>query len=64
MTNNNDDDFDNETPLDSAFDAVEDFDEEVDLDPHLKRALRNLTTGIDELKKAMRKRGLLPIGKH
>lgn len=59
MTNNDDD-----TPLDTALDAVEDFDEEMDLDPHLKRAFRHLTIGTEQLRKAMQKRGLLPIGKH
>ena len=53
-----------ENALDKALEAVEDFDEEVDFDPHLKRALRHLTIGIDELKSVMRKRGLLPMGKH
>ena len=61
----NDDDFnENNDALEKALDAVEEFDEEVALDPHLKRALRHLTTGLDELKHAMRKRGLLPMGKH
>lgn len=58
-----DDDFEDETPMDKALDAVENFDEEVNLDPHLQRALHHFTTGLDEIKAAMRKRGLLPSGR-
>ncbi|GAA3643688.1 hypothetical protein [Flavivirga jejuensis] len=64
MTDNNDDDFNNETPLDKALEAAEDFDEEVDLDPHLKRSARHLKIATDEIETAMRKRRLLPIGRH
>ncbi|MFL1013250.1 hypothetical protein [Flavisericum labens] len=64
MTNNNDDGFEDDTPLEKALEGVADYEVEVDLDPHLKRALRHLTQSADELKTAMRKRGLFPIGKH
>ncbi|GAB1856124.1 hypothetical protein MHTCC0001_09590 [Flavobacteriaceae bacterium MHTCC 0001] len=64
MTDNNDDDFDNETPLDRALEATENFDEEIDLDQHLKRAMRHLTISVNEIKVAMEKRGILPFGKH
>lgn len=59
MTNNDDD-----NSLENALNAVEDFDETVDLDPHLKRALRHLTLGVDEIKTVMRKRGIMPVGRH
>ncbi|MEM1258954.1 MAG: hypothetical protein AAGH81_10510 [Bacteroidota bacterium] len=64
MTDDNYNDDDDNTPIDKALDAVEEFDEAVSLDPHLKRAMRHLTIGIDEIKTAMRKRGILPFGKH
>ena len=57
-------DHDDENPIEKALDAVVDFDERLDLDPHLKRAMRHLTIGIDEIKTAMRKRGILPFGKY
>ena len=63
MTDDNDFD-DDKTPLDKALDAVEDLDDDKDLDQYLKRALRHINIGVKEIQTVLKKRGALPFGKH